>query len=69
MDREQRLDACRETLKEPSNRQTVAAVAYHWGFGDQAQFSRAFKMRFGVSPKDYRDQAAKAARSGLYDRR
>jgi hypothetical protein len=37
--------------------------------GPAAQFSRAFKMRFGVSPKDYRDQAAKAARSGLYDRR
>jgi AraC-like DNA-binding protein len=58
--REQRLEACRETLKDPSNRQTVAEIAYRWGFGDHAQFSRAFKAQFGMSPKEFRDRTANA---------
>jgi AraC-like DNA-binding protein len=52
--REQRLIACSEALADQANRQTVAEIAYHWGFGDQAQFSRAFKARFGLSPRDFR---------------
>ena len=55
--RDQRLNACREALRDPANRQTVAEIAYRWGFGDQAQFSRAFKAHFGTPPKDYREQA------------
>jgi AraC-like DNA-binding protein len=55
--RDQRLAAAREQLNDPSNRQTIAEIAYRWGFGDQAQFSRAFKAHFGVPPKDYRERA------------
>jgi AraC-like DNA-binding protein len=55
--RDQRLEACRESLRDFSNRQTVAEIAYRFGFGDQAQFSRAFKAQFGLPPKEYRDQA------------
>lgn len=55
--RDQRLEACREALRDPMNRQTVAEIAYRFGFSDQAQFSRAFKASFGLPPKDYRDQA------------
>jgi AraC-like DNA-binding protein len=55
--RDQRLEACREALRDPSNRQTVAEIAYRFGFGDQAQFSRAFKAQFGVPPKEYREQS------------
>jgi len=55
--RDQRLEACREALRDPSNRQTVAEIAYRFGFGDQAQFSRAFKAQFGAPPKEYRGQA------------
>lgn len=54
--RDQRLEACREALRDPSNRQTVAEIAYRFGFGDQAQFSRAFKAQFGAPPKEYRQQ-------------
>jgi len=54
--REQRLAACRANLADATNRQTVAEIAYRWGFGDQAQFSRAFKAQFGQSPKDFRKQ-------------
>jgi len=55
--RDQRLEACREALRDPSNRQTVAEIAYRFGFGDQAQFSRAFKAQFGAPPKEYRERA------------
>jgi len=61
--REQRLEACRETLKDSNNRQTVAEIAYRWGFGDHAQFSRAFKAHFGLSPKEFRDRAGSTAQS------
>lgn len=55
--RDQRLEACRESLRDPMNRQTVAEIAYRFGFGDQAQFSRAFKASFGLPPKEYRERA------------
>jgi AraC-like DNA-binding protein len=55
--RDQRLEACRETLADPANAMTVSEIAYRWGFGDHAQFSRSFKTHFGISPKDYRVQA------------
>lgn len=54
--RDQRLSAAREALRDPANRQTVAEIAYRWGFGDQAQFSRAFKSAFGAPPKEFREQ-------------
>lgn len=52
--REQRLEACRAMLADPACKRTVAEVVYAWGFNDQAQFSRLFKARFGVTPRDYR---------------
>jgi AraC-like DNA-binding protein len=55
--RDQRLSACREALRDATNRQTVAEIAYRFGFGDQAQFSRAFKAAFGLPPKEFREQA------------
>jgi AraC-like DNA-binding protein len=55
--REQRLAACRAALDEPDNCQTVAEIAYRWGFGDQTQFSRAFKSQYGLPPGEYRDQS------------
>ena len=55
--REQRLEACREALADPLRKQTVAEIAYQWGFSDQAQFSRAFKTRFGAAPREYRERA------------
>ena len=55
--RDERLAACRESLRDASNRQTAAEIAYRWGFGDRARFSRAFKSHFGLPPKEYRQQA------------
>lgn len=33
---------------------SIATIAYEHGFGDQAQFSRAFKRHFGCTPSDWR---------------
>ncbi len=52
--RDQRLAACHADLADASNRQSIAEIAYQWGFGDQAQFSRAFKTHFGLSPTQFR---------------
>jgi AraC-like DNA-binding protein len=52
--RDQRLNACRQDLRDPANHQTIAEIAYRWGFSDQAQFSRSFKAHFGLSPKEFR---------------
>ncbi|MGO4871832.1 MAG: AraC family transcriptional regulator [Roseiarcus sp.] len=62
--RDQRLEACREALADPAQRQTVAEIAYQGGFGDQAQFSRAFKAQYGVPPREYREQALQRRATG-----
>jgi len=33
---------------------TITDIAYHWGFGDAAHFSRVFREQFGLSPRRYR---------------
>ncbi len=56
--RAQRLARCAEDLRSRAHRDTgVAEIAYAWGFCDPAHFSRVFKQRFGVNPRDYREQA------------
>jgi AraC-like DNA-binding protein len=55
--RDQRLDACHAQLRDPANRLTVTEIAYRFGFSDHAQFSRAFRGHFGMSPKELRDRA------------
>jgi AraC-like DNA-binding protein len=55
--REQRLIHCDEALRDPRRYRTIAEIAHFWGFGDQAQFSRHYKSRFGRSPRDTRRQS------------
>ncbi|QEX17944.1 AraC family transcriptional regulator [Hypericibacter terrae] len=55
--REQRLLRCDEALRDPRGARTIAEIAHFWGFGDQAQFSRHYKARFGRSPSDTRQQS------------
>jgi AraC family transcriptional regulator, positive regulator of tynA and feaB len=50
-----RLEEAMRELNSSAWRGTnITEIAYHWGFGDAAQFSRAFRERFGVSPRRYR---------------
>jgi AraC-like DNA-binding protein len=56
--REQRLQRCRDALVDPTlNARLVAEIAFDWGFGDAAHFSRSFKRRFGHSPSAFRASA------------
>jgi AraC-like DNA-binding protein len=51
----QRLDAARRELCDPAlAARTVSEIAFAWGFSDAAHFSRAFRGRFGCSPRDLR---------------
>ncbi len=47
----QRLERAREELASPrARRLSVGDIAYRWGYGSQAHFSRVFKARYGLSP-------------------
>ena len=52
--RDQRLAAAREDLSNPADRRSIGTIACARGFSDQAQFSRAFRARYGLTPKDVR---------------
>lgn len=53
-----RLEACARDLRDPRQAQrSISDVAYGWGFNDAAHFSRAFKERFGCSPREWKQQA------------
>ncbi|GGD29531.1 helix-turn-helix domain-containing protein [Aureimonas glaciei] len=58
--RNRRLLMCDAALKDPHCRKAIAEIAYDWGFGDQAQFSRSYRARFGCTPSEVR-AAARAA--------
>ncbi|MGA0611990.1 helix-turn-helix domain-containing protein [Caldimonas sp. KR1-144] len=50
-----RLDQCSRDLLDPRRaRASVAEIAFNWGFNDAAHFSRAFRDRFGCSPREWR---------------
>jgi AraC family transcriptional activator of pobA len=48
------LEACRKLTYAPSS---IATVGYELGFQDPAYFSRLFKKRMGLTPRQFRRQA------------
>lgn len=52
--RERRLQRCREELASPESRQSLTEIAQRWRFCDSAHFSRLFKQRFGMAPRNWR---------------
>lgn len=52
--RDTRLQAAMEDLQTAGDRRSIGEIAYARGFPDQAQFSRAFRARFGVTPSEAR---------------
>jgi AraC family transcriptional activator of tynA and feaB len=55
----ERLERCRRELSMPPLRaRSISEIAYGWGFSDLAHFSRAFRERFGQSPRALRKAAS-----------
>ena len=52
--REKRLDLARRLLTTQARPRTITNLALEVGFGDLTYFSRAFRSRFGVTPRAYR---------------
>lgn len=53
-----RLEACSRDLRDPRQaHRSISDVAFGWGFSDAAHFSRAFKVRFGATPREWRQRA------------
>jgi AraC-like DNA-binding protein len=52
-----RLEACSRDLTDPRCAgQSISAIAFSRGFNDAAHFSRAFRSRFGCSPREWRQR-------------
>lgn len=53
--RERRLDLVMSRLRGQADLdETISDIAFEAGFGDLSSFNRAFRKRFGASPKDVR---------------
>ncbi|MCF3184821.1 helix-turn-helix domain-containing protein [Streptomyces polychromogenes] len=62
--RNRRLERCRADLADPRMRDLpIAAVAARWGLLVPAEFSRAFRAAYAVSPGEYRAEAARLQQS------
>lgn len=64
-----RLERCRADL---ANRQyghlSISDICFRWGFNDPAHFSRCFRDRYSMSPRQYRQQANEASQQTLRKR-
>jgi AraC family transcriptional regulator, positive regulator of tynA and feaB len=55
--RDSRLDACSVALRDPAQSAAkISEVAYRWGFNDLSHFNKAFRERFGRTPREWRDE-------------
>ena len=62
--RERRLQRAWADLSNPVEaHRSISEIAYAYGFGDSAHFSRAFRHRFGLPPREFRQQEAERASS------
>ncbi|WP_293453511.1 AraC family transcriptional regulator [Phenylobacterium sp.] len=56
--RTRRLERCRLDLSSPICASlSISEICFRWGFNGSAHFSRAFKERYGVSPREFRRAA------------
>lgn len=54
----ERLARCRRDLEQAALKsRSIGEIAFQWGFSNVSHFSRAFKAEFGLTPREYRQQA------------
>jgi AraC family transcriptional activator of tynA and feaB len=59
----ERLQRAQRDLRAPHLlARSIAEIAYSWGFSNQAHFSRAFRLEFGISPRQWRQPSHPAKR-------
>jgi len=46
------------------NHRKIFEIAYEWGFGSEAHFSRAFRKTFGMTPRETRSIMRETASAG-----
>jgi acetamidase/formamidase/AraC-like DNA-binding protein len=60
--RERRLQRAGADLSNPAEaHRSISEIAYRYGFADSAHFSRTFRHRFGLPPREFRQQEAERA--------
>jgi AraC-like DNA-binding protein len=53
---ESRLEACRAALRDQNQHaMKISEIAYRWGFNDLSHFNKAFRARFDIAPRDFRN--------------
>ena len=63
---ENRLEACGVALRDRNHRTSnISEIAYRWGFNDLSHFNKAFRARFDMSPRQWRNDVPTSA--GGYD--
>jgi AraC-like DNA-binding protein len=69
--RERRMFRCFAEITSPTHtHRSISDIAYSWGFGNEAAFSRAFRRLFDMSPREARSEgnlaqiAVQRSRSG-----
>jgi AraC-like DNA-binding protein len=64
--RDRRLERCRLRLLDPRfSQRPISALAFDAGFNDLSGFNRAFKAKYGRSPRQLRATARHTASSSL----
>lgn len=57
---ERRLDGAARDLRDPARcGRDIGRIAFDWGFSDLSHFTRRFKQRFGMRPRDWRAETAR----------
>lgn len=49
-----RLERCRADIAKYGRSANVSQIAFSWGFNDASHFTRSFRKKFGLSPREYR---------------
>jgi len=65
--RDERLRAARHRLADVGDRTSIRTLAVEVGFLDHSTFSRAFKLRYGSSPTEFREMVSAHHPVGMHD--
>lgn len=54
---DKRLEQCRRQLVHLNPyKDSITKIAFQWGFNDSAHFSKVFKKKYGITPREYQNR-------------